>query len=170
MAEHIAAFLTGLPAEIITALLASIPLTELRGSIPFATFVLDISWQKVLLWSIMGNLLPVPLILLLLSPAERLLSKWQFMNKFFEWLFKRTRKRGKIVERYKAVGLALFVAIPLPVTGAWTGSVAAYIFGIRFWRAIVALIIGVTIAGIVVTMACQGLVGFWDLSQKFTKG
>ena len=163
--ERIAELFTGLPPESITACLAALPVTELRGSIPWATFVLDLTWQKALLWSIIGNLAPVPFILLLLQPAEKLLSRWNIMDKFFKWLFTRTRKRSKIVERYKALGLIIFVAIPLPITGAWTGSVAAYLFGVRFIPALLCLIAGVCIAGVVVTMACQGLLGFWDLSQ-----
>lgn len=167
MAERIAELFAGLPPELITALLGAIPLTELRGSIPWAIFVLDLSWQKALLFSIIGNLLPMPFIILLLDPAEKFLSRWSLFDRFFKWLFTRTRKRSGVVERYKAIGLMLFVAIPLPVTGAWTGSVAAHIFGIRFWRALVALAAGVCIAGIIVTLACQGAIGFWDISQKF---
>jgi len=141
--------------------------TELRGSIPWATFALDMTWQNAVLWSILGNIVPVPFILLFLRPAERFLSRWYLMDRFFQWLFARTRRRGKFVERYKALGLILFVAIPLPVTGAWTGSVAAHLFGVRFGSALVCIIAGICIAGIVVTLACQGMLGFWDLSQRF---
>jgi len=165
--ERLALFFTGLPPETVTALLAMLPVTELRGSIPWATFVLELNWQGALGWSILGNLLIVPFILLLLDPARRLLGRFPLFGRFFDWLLARTRRRGKVVERYRAIGLAMFVSIPLPVTGAWTGAVAAYVFGIRFWPALLAIAVGVCIAGTIVTMACQGLIGFWDLSQRF---
>ena len=167
MTEQIADFFTGLPNELITTCLAALPVTELRGSIPWATFALKMTWESALIFSIIGNLIPVPFILLMLNPAEKLLSRWSLLDRFFHWLFARTRRRGKVVERYKALGLILFVAIPLPVTGAWTGSVAAYVFGVRFVPALICIAIGVCIAGTVVTLACQGLLGFWDLSQRF---
>ena len=167
MIEKIAVLFTGLPVEAITACLAALPVTELRGSIPWATFMLDMTWQSALAWSIIGNLVPVPFILLLLKPAEQWLSRWALMDRFFQWLFGRTRRRGKVVERYKAIGLILLVAIPLPVTGAWTGSVAAHVFGIRLLPALICIMMGVCVAGTVVTLACQGVLGFWDLSQRF---
>jgi len=74
------------------------------------------------------------------------------------WLFERTRRRGKIINRYERIGLALFVAIPLPVTGAWTGSLAAVLFGLKFKHAFLSIFIGVLIAGMIVT--CATLLGW----------
>ncbi len=169
MSEKVAYFIASmhLSPEIATALMGALPILELRGSIPFSTFILNMSWSDALIWSLLGNLLPVPFILLLLDPAQKLLSRWQPMGRFFEWLFARTRRRGKVVEKYRALGLMLFVSIPLPVTGAWTGSVAAYIFGVRFAPSLIAIASGVTIAGFIITLACQGMLGFWDMSHKF---
>lgn len=170
MKEKIAHLISGLSAnpEIVTLLLATLPVTELRFSIPYATFVLNMTWQDALIWSMIGNLIPVPIILLFLDPAQKFLSRWEFMEKFFDWLFARTRRRGKLIERFKMIGLALFVSIPLPVTGAWTGSVAAYLFGIRFIPAMISISAGITIAGTIVTLACQGVIGFWDPGSRFT--
>ena len=169
MKDRIVQALTGLSfsPELVTMCLAALPVTELRFSIPYATFALRLDWQDALSWSLLGNLLPVPVILLALDPAQRLLGRIAFMGRFFDWLFARTRRRGKIVERYRVIGLALFVAIPLPITGAWTGSVAAYLFGIRFIPALIAICIGVAFAGVILTLACQGVLGFWDLSHGF---
>ncbi len=167
MTEHIATFFRWLPDELITACLAALPVTELRGSIPWATFVLNMTWQKALLWSIVGNFIPVPFILKLLVPVNRFLRRWEIFDLFFQWLYERTRRRGKMIERSKAFGLILLVAIPLPVTGAWTGSVAAHIFGIRFVPALLYIITGICIAGTVVTLACQGVIGIWDFSRGF---
>ncbi len=169
MKDKIAQVVTGLSTnpEIVTACLAALPVTELRFSIPYATFALHLNWSSALLWSLIGNLLPVPVILLLLDPAQKFLRRWSTMDKFFEWLFARTRRRGKVVERFRVIGLALFVAIPLPVTGAWTGSVAAYLFGIRFVPAMIAISFGVSVAGTIITLACQGFLGFWNLGANF---
>lgn len=169
MKDRIAQVVSGLSTspEIVTACLAALPVTELRFSIPYATFALHLNWSSALIWSLIGNLLPVPVILLLLDPAQKLMRRWKKMDKFFDWLFARTRRRGKIVERFRFIGLALFVAVPLPVTGAWTGSVAAYLFGIRFVPAMVSITIGVCIAGTIITLACQGFLGFWNLGSGF---
>jgi uncharacterized membrane protein len=73
------------------------------------------------------------------------------LGRFFQWLFERTKAKGGIVERYEALGLMLFVAIPLPVTGAWTGTVAAFIFQIKRKYAFPSIIAGVCIAGVIVS-------------------
>ncbi|MCF7810200.1 small multi-drug export protein [bacterium] len=167
MTEQIAGLFIGLPKEAVTLLLAMLPVTELRGSIPWATFALDMPWYQAYLWSIIGNFLPVPIILKFLRKAEHILSRWEFFELFFQWLYSRTQRRGRVIEKYRALGLIMFVAIPLPITGAWTGSVAAHIFGIKFWRALICIAAGICVAGIVVTLACQGFIGVWDLSMKF---
>ena len=72
-------------------------------------------------------------------------------SRFFDWLFERTKKKAELVQRYEALGLILLVAIPLPATGAWTGCIAASLFKIKFKYAFPAILIGVLIAGIIVT-------------------
>jgi len=104
------------------------------------------------------NLLPVPFILLFFDTISRLLSKVGFFERILNWLFTHTRRRGKIIERYERIGLALFVAIPLPVTGAWTGSLAAVLFGLKFKHALLSIFIGILIAGTIVT--CATLLGW----------
>ena len=85
------------------------------------------------------------------------------MDRFLAALFARTRRRSRVVERYEALGLILFVAIPLPVTGAWTGMLAAFLFGVRRRYAIPAIACGILIAGAVVTLAVQGVLRLWSL-------
>ena len=72
-------------------------------------------------------------------------------ERFFNWLFERARRRGRMIEKYERIGLALFVAVPLPVTGAWTGSLVAVLLGLRVKTAFISIAIGVFIAGIIVT-------------------
>lgn len=147
------------PEEILEVILiAASPIAELRLAIPLAINTFGFPWYYALPLAIIGNLLPVPFILLFLDTATRLLSRVALFNRMLNWLFERTRRRGRIIERYKRIGLALFVAIPLPVTGAWTGSLAAVLFGLSFKHAFLSIIVGVFIAGVIVT--CLSLLGW----------
>jgi len=142
--------------------IAASPIAELRVAIPVAIVQHHFPWYYALLLAIVGNLLPVPFILLFLDAASRLLSKVGLFNRILNWLFEHTRRRGKIIERYERIGLALFVAIPLPITGAWTGSIAAVLFGLKFKHALLSIFIGILIAGMIVT--CGTLLG-WTISS-----
>ncbi len=147
------------PEEILKVLLiAASPIAELRLAIPEAIVVFGFPWYYAFLIALAGNLLPVPFVLLFLDAATRLLSRVALFERMLNWLFERTRRRGRIVERYKRIGLVLFVAIPLPVTGAWTGSLAAVLFGMSFKHASLSIFIGVAIAGVIVT--CLTLLGW----------
>jgi uncharacterized membrane protein len=143
--------------------IAMLPVSELRGAIPYALSS-GLSWQQSYFWAVVGNFIPVIPLLLFLGPLSSALSRrFLFWRRFFDWLFARTRRRGKVVERYEALGLVLFVAIPLPVTGAWTGTVAAFLFGVRFKYALPAIVFGILLAGTVVTLASLGVIGLWTL-------
>ena len=133
--------------------IAALPIAELRVAIPMAIIQLNFPWHYALLLSIIGNLLPVPFILLFFDAFSRLLSKRGIFKRMLHWLFERTRRRARTINRYERIGLALFVAIPLPVTGAWTGSLAAVLFGLKFKHAFLSISIGILIAGVIVTCA-----------------
>ncbi|MFO8183209.1 MAG: small multi-drug export protein [Candidatus Aegiribacteria sp.] len=161
MGEILLNWLSGIPGEVQMMVLSAFPLTELRGSIPMAWTVMSGSWVwpwwKIYLLALAGNLLPVPILLWFLEPVTRFLRRWAFFDRFFRRLFDRTRRRaGSKIEKYEALGLTLFVAIPLPVTGAWTGSLAAFLFGIPRRLALPAIALGVAIAGILVTLIMSG--------------
>lgn len=144
--------------------LAASPISELRGAIPVAITVFHFPWYYAFLLAVIGNLLPVPFILLFLDAFSKLLGKIGIFERMLQWFFKHTRRRGKIIERYERIGLALFVAIPLPITGAWTGSVVAVLFGLRFKHALLSIFIGILIAGTIVTCATLlgwGIFGLW---------
>jgi uncharacterized membrane protein len=144
---------------VVIFIVSMLPIFELRGGIPLGINFYGMPWYSVVPIAIAGNMVPVFPILLLLSPLSRLLSRIPVFRRFFNWLFSRTRSRSAVVERYKAIGLMLFVAIPFPVTGAWTGSVAAFIFNIKFHNAIVSILFGVFIAAVIVTIL--SLLGIW---------
>mgnify|MGYP001026688371 CR=1 FL=1 len=145
--------------QITTVLIAILPISELRGAIPVAIGVFKMSVKEAYLLSVLGNLIPVfPILIFLEKVSEWLSKKFVWAKGFFNWLFTRTKTKSKIVERYKAIGLILFVAIPLPVTGAWTGTVAAFLFGIKKRFAFPAITCGVMIAGVIVTLATLGVI------------
>ncbi len=148
----------GFSKELVVLIISMLPILELRGALPVAINLFHFPWYYALPLAIIGNLLPVPFILLFLNVVSRFLSKTGFFKRRLHWLFERTRRRGRIIERYERIGLVLFVAIPLPVTGAWTGSLAAVLFGLKFRHALLSIFIGVFIAGIIVT--CLSLLGW----------
>lgn len=144
----------GLTPEWTVFLTSMLPIVELRGALPLAINLFHIAWPKAFLIAVVGNMVPIPFILLLLEPIVKILSRIKFMNRFFSWLFERTRKKGKMVEKYEELGLMIFVAIPLPVTGGWTGALIAYLLGLEFKKAILFIGLGVFIAGVIVTTLC----------------
>jgi uncharacterized membrane protein len=147
-----------LPKELATLLIAMIPIGELRASIPIALNVYHLSIFSSFTWSVIGNCLAVSLVLWLLPPLSSFLSKhFKIFNRFFSWLFNRTRrKRSKKFARWGALALITFVAIPLPFTGGWTGALAAFVFGVPFKKAFPIVALGVLIAGIIVTLITLG--------------
>ncbi len=152
----------------ITFLIAAMPVVELRLAIPWAlapasVFGGGLIWQQAFAWAILGNLVPIVPLLLALEPISNWLRRWSVLDKFFDWLFARTRKKGKWIERYEALGLILFVGIPLPGTGVWTGAAAAFVFGIRFWYALPCIIIGMLLAATLVTLASLGVIGIFSI-------
>lgn len=149
--------ITALPESIGVILMAMIPLGELRTSIPFAIGIYKMDPLHAFLLSIIGNMLPVVPLLLFLDPVSNWLRRYSIFDRFFNWLFARTRRYDSKIEKYGALGLAPFVAIPLPVTGAWTACAVAFVFGIRCRYAFAAILAGVIIAGLIVTLSCMGV-------------
>jgi uncharacterized membrane protein len=146
--------------------IAASPISELRGAIPIAVGVYDFPWYYAFIFGIIGNLIPVPFILLFLDYIIPVLCKIPLLDRLVQWFLARTRRRGKIVERFERIGLALFVAIPLPITGAWTGSILAVLLGLKFRQSFLSIACGVIIAGIIVTSAT--VLG-WAVADVLTK-
>ena len=145
----------GLTPELAVFLTSMLPIIELRGALPLAINLFNIDWPKAFLIAYIGNIIPAPLILWLLGPLVRLLSRVHIFKRFFTWLFERTRKKSnRMIEKYEEIGLMAFVAIPLPGTGAWTGALIAFLFGLDFKKSLLIIAIGVFIAGVIVTCLC----------------
>lgn len=162
MKEHILLYLQNLSPEVATVIVAMLPIFELRGAIPLALGLGMNVWQAYFL-AVVGNIIPIIPLLLFLGPVSNYLRRYKMWDRFFEWLFARTRRRSDLIEKLEVIGLMLFVAVPLPITGAWTGTVAAFLFDIPFKHALPAIILGVMIAGGIVTMASLGVIHVWSL-------
>lgn len=137
-------------------LMAMVPVIELRGAIPFGVAA-GISVKQALIFAIIGNLIPIPFILLFLRKVFLWMRKISpgFEN-IVEKLESRAKSKKGIVDKYEIIGLIILVAIPLPGTGAWTGALVATVLDIRMRRALPAITVGVIIAGILVSVVTYG--------------
>jgi uncharacterized membrane protein len=142
----------GIPPLLVAGLISMIPIFELRGGIPVGIALFKLHPIAVYFTCVVFNLIPVLPILLLLSPIRRLLEKWPPFRGLFRFLRRKAERNQRIVERYEEMGLALFVGVPLPITGAWTGSLVAEILGLRVIKSFLFIAVGVGLAGIIVTM------------------
>lgn len=147
--------------ELIILIIAAAPISELRGAIPIALSVYNFSPILAFVLAVIGNIIPIFFLLLLLGPISNYLSKKSyFFNRFFVWLFEKTRKKhNHKFEIWGSLALIAFVAIPLPMTGGWSGAAAAFVFGIPFKKAFPLICMGIIIAGIIVTVGSLGIFG-----------
>ena len=144
--------------ELYVFLTAMAPVVELRGAIPLGV-ALGLPVWEAFLWAVLGNLLVVPLLLAVLPWLIALMERFPLFARLWEAVESRVRLRGEDkVQRYGALGLFLFVAVPLPGTGAWTGSVLAVVLGVRKRYALPAIAAGVLTAGVLVALASAGVI------------
>jgi len=141
----------GLSPELVVVLIAALPIVELRGAVPVGILFFCMPWWKAVLWAVIGNIAPIIIVLLLLERIVAWLSHVALFRRFFEWLFARARSKSASIEKYEFWGLATFVGIPLPGTGAWTGAVAAEVLGLSYWKSLLSIFVGVLMAAAVVT-------------------
>ncbi len=137
-----------------------VPVIELRGAIPLG-LAYGLHWLWVLIISIVGNLLPAPFVIWIIRPFIEWMKKTPSLKKFGLWLDNRTKSKSKNIKKYKFWGLMLLVAIPLPGTGAWTGAMVAGIMNMRLKDAIPAILLGVIVAGIIVTLASFSVIAIF---------
>lgn len=154
-----------MPPQLLTLLTAMLPITELRVSIPLAIQFWGLSPAEAFFWGTLGNIIPNFLILAFLEPISKFLSKhFKFFDKFFTWFFTRTRqKHNDIFNRVGAVFLVTFIAIPIPGTGSWTGSLIAWLFGVPYWKAIALVTLGVLGSGLIVTAGYTSILTLFNI-------
>ena len=166
MSDAIFAFLSDLPLNWIVFFASAIPVTELRAAIPFG-IAMGMPPLSAMLWGFLGNLLPIPFILLLWPLIYKLFDRFAFTRKFLHRYIDKAREKGRTIEKKGAIGLTLFVGVPLPVTGVWTGSLISYLLGLNPLYAVLSLAGGAAIAAVVVTLVTVGVIsagntiGWW---------
>lgn len=137
-------------------LISMIPIVELRGAIPVG-YALQLDLIPTFLICVIGNMIPVPFILWLITPFCNLLKKTKLFAWFPLWLEKKVAKNQDKVTKYAKLGLFLFVAIPVPGTGAWTGALIASFLDFRFRDALLSIFCGVLTAGVIMSALSFGL-------------
>ncbi len=151
MVEAISTFLSDtLGKELCVFICSMIPIIELRGAIPLGTG-LGLGIVETYILSVIGNILPVPIILLFVKVVLDFMKKIKGLCKIANWVEAKAEKHKGKIEKYAYVGLFLFVAIPLPGTGAWTGSLIAALMKMKFWKSLLFVFLGVMAAGILMT-------------------
>ncbi len=137
-------------------IVSMLPISELRGAIPLA-FALGFDPLSAFITATIGNFIPVPAILFTLGKLERLIERSPVIGKIYRHALNLAYARRERVERYGYFGLTFFVAIPFPVTGAWTGSLIAFILGLDRLKSLLFILLGIIVAGITVTLATYGI-------------
>ena len=143
-----------------TFVTAMVPVVELRGAIPLGVAA-GLPPAVAAVTAMIGNLVPVPFILLLLRKVFRLLRRISWLGPKIDALEKRAHLKGRTVKKYRTLGLILLVSVPLPGTGAWTGALVADVLDIRMKTALPAITVGVIIAGCITTAVTCGVVSLF---------
>ncbi len=146
---------SGLSKELIVIIISILPIIELRGSIPVGMGLFELSWYQTLFLAIIGNLLPVPFLLLFFQAVVKYIRRVRVGEKLLNPIIRHVERHKAAIEKYERIGLMAFVAIPLPWTGAWTGAMAASLLGIKFRSAFFSIMAGVIISGAIVTTLFQ---------------
>ncbi len=167
MTQKLASFLVGLfgglsgslfGKYLVVFILSMIPILELRGGL-IAASLLDLPmWQSFLICFI-GNIIPIPFILWLINPIFRKMRNWKYLGKVVKWCENKANSKKEQIENLKYLGLFLFVGIPLPGTGAWTGCLIAALLNMDKKKSLIAAFLGVILAGIIMLIFSYGVLG-----------
>lgn len=145
--------------EVIVFIISMIPILELRGALLVAGPLLGVPVSKAIPLSVLGNIIPVPFILLLITPIFNWMKGTKRLKPIVDKLETKAMNKSDQIEKYEFWGLVLFVGIPLPGTGAWTGSLIASLLGIKFKKAFPAVILGICMATVIMWFISYVLLG-----------
>ena len=142
--------------------LSMVPLIELRGSIILG-FGLGLDWYITYIVSVIGNIIPIPIILLFVRAVFAFMKKrGGKLERIALWFESKGTSKSDRVTKYASLGLFLFVAIPLPGTGAWMGALIASLLNMRLKHSLISISLGVMCAGLIMSLACYGIIGGLD--------
>ena len=148
--------LQGMPNELIVGIVSMVPVVELRGGLIAAALLGMPLWRGVL-FCLIGNMIPVPFILLFITPFFNWLKTTKLFRPFVEKLETKAMNKKDKVEKYRFWGLVLFVGIPLPGTGAWTGGLIASMLNLRLKEAVPAIFLGLLMATVIMCIITYGI-------------
>ncbi|MEM4472493.1 MAG: small multi-drug export protein [Archaeoglobaceae archaeon] len=140
-------------------LISAMPVFELRAGIPVAIY-LGISPIEAYFLAVFGNFLPVPFLLILFERLLSFVRRFGVLWNLYIAIQGRVQKKKELIDKYGYLGLAIFVAIPFPATGAWTGCLLAFLLGLNSFKASIAILVGILFAGILVLIPILGIVNF----------
>jgi len=140
---------------------SAMPISELRGAIPLALYYYGIPPIQAYIISVLGNAFPVPFLLLFLDKIGKILDGFKLTSKVYRFFVERSERKRDLIDKYGYFGLTIFVAIPLPITGAWTGSLLAFLLGMKVLKSFSFIFVGILIAGLIVTLASLGVLSLF---------
>lgn len=148
----------GISKDVIIFVISLMPILELRGGL-LAASLLDVEYVRAAIICVVGNVLPIPIVLLFLKMVLDIFSKWKVTKKIVDWLQKKVDNKREQIDKYGYLGLALFVGIPLPGTGAWTGALLAVMLGMNRKKSFIFILLGVLMAAIIMSILSYGILG-----------
>ena len=148
----------GLGKEVIVFIISMLPLLELRGGL-LAASILNVNFISGYIISILGNTLPIPLLLLFLEKVLNWLSKFKATKKIVNKIENKILSKKEQIEKYGYIGLMLFVGVPLPGTGAWTGAGLAVLLNMDKKKSFIYIMLGVILASIIMSIISYGILG-----------
>lgn len=146
-----------IPSQLIVFIVSMIPILELRGSILAAGFM-DVSFLETYIVAVLGNLLPIPFILMFIKKILEWMKSTKAFSRIANGIEKKALSKREQIDKYGYFGLFLFVAIPLPGTGAWTGALLAVLLGMKNKKAFIPIVLGVMTAGLVMSLLAFGII------------
>lgn len=160
MTENLVNFFSQFPPQLSVFLMAMTPIGELRLSLPVGVLALHLPVWQVFILSVVGNMIPATLLLLFAPAFHRYVEKKSgfFGSSWAKFLARAQKKIAGDYARWGLIGLAIFVGIPLPMTGAWTGAAAAFVLGLPFFKSWLAILTGVIMAAVIILLATLGVV------------
>lgn len=160
MVESFIEALGNLPEELVVFIISLMPILELRGGLVAAS-LLGVPWHIAFPICVIGNMLPIPFILLFIKKIFKILRKWPLFRTIIPKLEKKAGEKGSLINKGRFIGLFSFVAIPLPGTGAWMGALAATMLDIRMKRSFPIIFLGVLTAGIIMSVLSYFIPGLF---------
>ena len=148
----------GVSKDVIIFIISLMPILELRGGL-LAASLLNVEFVRAAIICVVGNVLPIPIVLLFLKFVLNLFEKWNVTKKIVNWLERKVEEKREQIDKYGYWGLILFVGIPLPGTGAWTGALLAVMLGLDRKKSFVCILLGVLLAAIIMSILSYGILG-----------